>query len=246
MSAPDNNTTAVRTQPLSARQERNLVQYIDAQLLDLTRNFKKRTLPSTTLPTLEAYLAAARPLLVLMLQVPPAPPQGALRSALLLRLTGELLGAVPGYPAAPPSLPALLELLDELDRGWCTVLRAQAWDPARHEGVDPGNPPCHAHTSADEDAEMGLTSGYADSPAVSQTDRTRLRSLLVSGTTRLEEWLEGLRTEDADASELDDLASALERLGLRQAFDGLFERTLGEMGELGGAVISGAGEVEMV
>ena len=63
---------------------------------------------------------------------------------------------------------------------------------------------------------------------MSQTDRARLRSIFVTGTSNLEEWLEkGLVVEGAD-----DLESALEKLGLQQAFDELFERTLGEMGYL--------------
>lgn len=35
-------TAHLRTRPLSARQERRLVEYVDDKILDLTRNFKKR------------------------------------------------------------------------------------------------------------------------------------------------------------------------------------------------------------
>ncbi|KAH8110251.1 hypothetical protein DFH11DRAFT_1514473 [Phellopilus nigrolimitatus] len=151
------------------------------------------------LPTLESYLDATYPVLSLILQIPPlAVPQAALRTAHLLRLTGEFLGAVPAYSASAAPLPALLATLDALDRGWLAVLRVQAWDTERAKGVDIEIP-------------VALNAGGA--PPVSQTDRARLRSLIVTGTARLEEWLEGLRVESnsgaSDAERDDDLASAL-------------------------------------
>lgn len=78
--------------------------------------------------------------------------------------------------------------------------------------------------SGDEtDAEFSLLGA----PPVSQTDRTRLRSILAGGSARLEEWLEkGLHVEGAE-----DLEQALERLGLQQSFDDLFIESLSEMGE---------------
>ena len=68
------------------------------------------------------------------------------------------------------------------------------------------------------------------STPMNQTERTRLRSLLVTGTAQLEEWLAGA---DQDGLEGEGI---LERAGLQQGFDDLFERTLGEMGALAGAI----------
>lgn len=118
---------------------------------------------------------------------------------------------MPGYDPSADALPALLVWLDELDRGWLAVLQSQTWDPQNHAGAD-------LMVSSEVDVH---------SSPVNQTDRTRLRSILVQGTERLEEWLEGMHVEGAE-----DLQMALEALGLRQEFDDLFHQTLSEMGEL--------------
>jgi len=128
----------------------------------------------------------------------------------MLRLTNDVMHAIPGYAPDATALPMLLEWFDVLDRGWLAVLRVQAWDPAQREGVNVLRP-----------------AGKRASP-VNQTERTRLRSLLVTGTGNMEEWLEGLSTEEG-------YGDALERLGLQQGFDDLFSRTLSEMGGLGEA-----------
>ena len=175
---------------------------------------------STTLPTLVAYLSAAHPLLAVILQIPPLDPQAALRSSLLLRLTGEIMSSITGYQPTVDSLPILLSWLDELDRGWLAVLQSQIWDPDSHSGVDFIIP------------SDSRESHIVHFSPISQTDRTRLRSILVSGITALEEWLETLDIEGAE-----DLPSALERLGATQEFDDLFHRTLSEMGELEGAPV---------
>lgn len=242
--------------------------------------------PSSTLPTLQAYLRATHTLLFLILQIPPVVQQAALRTALLLRFTSDTLSAIPRY-ALPPlnssldegieassaeTLRALLNWLDELDRGWCAALKAQAWDSAACEGVDievEVIPPfCGRDT--DSGIEMGVDKDYSPTmlssgSPVSQTDRTRLRSLLLSGSAALEEWLEGIKPSTSstrfpdpiieldtyDDDEIDagadgpDLKNALEHLGLQQAFDDLFSRTLSTMGELGGEVLSAGNEVEM-
>ena len=65
---------------------------------------------------------------------------------------------------------------------------------------------------------------------MSQTDRTRLRSLLISGTGRLEEWLVELDTGEQD------YAAVLHEMGLQQGFDELFAGTLAEMGSLRGVM----------
>lgn len=108
------------------------------------------------------------------------------------------------------TLPVLLAWLNDLDRGWLAVLRSQAWDTDTCVGVD---------------AE--LPEG-ARASAPTQTERTRLRSLLLGGTDGLEEWMEKLDTE-GQGFEL-----ALQRVGLEQSFNELFAGTLAEMGSLSG------------
>ena len=120
------------------------------------------------------------------------------------------MGAITGYRPTTAALPQLLAWLNDLDRGWLAVLRAQAWDADARGGVD--------QPAADAAAQT------------SQTERTRLRSLLVTGTGRLEEWLVALDTGGQDYT------TVLETLGLQQGFDELFAGTLAEMGSLGGVM----------
>ena len=91
-------------------------------------NPPNRSDPSSTLTTLAAYLEATHHLLSLILQIPPVDPSAFLRTALILRLTGDVLHPIPDYApdTATPSL--LLAWLTYLDQGWFAVLRAQAWD----------------------------------------------------------------------------------------------------------------------
>ena len=84
------------------------------------------------------------------------------------------------------TLPLLLAYLTDLDRGWLAVLRAQAWDA---------------------DASMAVDAELPDGASVSkmsQTERTRLRSLLLGGTDAIEEWMEkrGIRDQIAIATKV--------------------------------------------
>ncbi|KAI0728836.1 hypothetical protein C8Q72DRAFT_779076 [Fomitopsis betulina] len=209
---------------LSLGQERKLLDYLEDHLLDITRNYKKRAHPSSTLPTLASYLNAVHPLLALILQIPPVQPSASLRTSLVLRLTGDVLSSITGYtPDSLNTLPQLLQWLDELDRGWLAVLRGQPWDPAAHSGIDVP-PPSHSVDGAADTERLGRSS------SVSQTDRTRLRSILISGTDRMEEWLADIDTTDQT------FQAALEAMGLQMVFNDLFSRTLSEMGSLDGSI----------
>ncbi|KAH7068579.1 hypothetical protein BKA62DRAFT_629010, partial [Auriculariales sp. MPI-PUGE-AT-0066] len=88
------------------------------------------------LATLDAYLAACHPLMSLILLIPPIDPSTALRAELLLRYTGEVLDAIPCYPATRAVLPRLSSWLDELDKGWSAVLDAKIWDTETSRGRD--------------------------------------------------------------------------------------------------------------
>ena len=167
------------------------------------------------------YLRESHTLLSLILQIPPIPPSSSLRVTFLLRLTGDVTEAITGYKPHTDTLHQLLAWLNDLDQGWLAVLRSQAWDtdscvgvdvPREHDGLEP----------PDGDTKSPLSS------PMSQTERTRLRSLLISGTSRLEEWLVELDTCDQDYT------TVLQTMGLQQDFDELFAGTLTEMGSLNG------------
>ncbi|KAJ7084865.1 hypothetical protein B0H15DRAFT_783628 [Mycena belliarum] len=219
---------AARTK-LTAQQERRLIAFLDDKFLELTRGYKMRSQPSKShLATLTDFLAAAAPLLQLILQTPPS---SALRAPYLLRLTHDVLGAVPGYPTPldTSGMTGLLDWLDDLDQSWVCVLSVRAWDPV--------NGPADTEPDAETAAKVSR---------VTQTERTRLRGLLVGGAAALEEWLGGgvpsvcsgpITERDRDGEDDDDdedVADVLARLGVQDGFDALFCRTLEELGELGG------------
>lgn len=122
---------------------------------------------------------------------------------------------MPGYAPSTPALDNVVSWLDDLDQAWLVVLQSQVWDPESGEGVD----------LIIEAAEAAA--GVKSTP-MSQTEVTRVRSLLVSGMATLEEWL-GNSTGD----EGDDVESRLQRLGLQDKFDELFSGTLDFLGGRG-------------
>ncbi|KAG6868425.1 hypothetical protein C0993_003102 [Termitomyces sp. T159_Od127] len=197
-----------RSRALSLVQERKLVDYLDEEFLQLMRGYKKRLV---NLRALHFHT------------IPPIDPSTSLRTAYLLRLTNDTLSSIVGYPPDSSSLPEALDWLDDLDQAWLTVLEAQVWDPSTRAGID-------LYIDA-TDASKGVKT----SP-MSQTERTRLRSLLVGSATSLEEWLEDRK----EGVEEQDVESMLERLGLQAEFDDLFSRTLNYLGGLSGIVVDGA------
>jgi hypothetical protein len=116
-----------------------------------------------------------------------------------------------GYSPDVADLIPLLQWLDILDRGWLSVLCRHAWDPMTDEGV--------------ELSEELL----AMTPLPTQTDCTRVHSLLVTGIGALENWMEG---KDGDEDEEDNLVRDMQRLGYQSNFDELFYRTLTKLREL--------------
>ncbi|KAF8801466.1 hypothetical protein BYT27DRAFT_7115052 [Phlegmacium glaucopus] len=235
---------AYRNRALTSRQERKLVAFLDDLFLQLTRNYKKRSDISSTLRTLPAYLEAARHLLLLVIQIPPIDPSTGLRIAYLLRLTGDVLSAIPGYQLETPNttsfqeaLRDLLEFLGDLDQAWLAVLQSQVWDPSTAQAVD-------LVIAVDDDAspDSPSTLNIRSTPP-NQTEVTRLRSLLFTGESALEEWLtnEKTRVDDAD----NDVSGMLERMGLLEEFDSLFVRTLDFLGGFTGTVAEQGEELVM-
>ena len=182
-----------------------------------------RSDPSSTLRTLPSYLEATHHILCLILQIPPVDPSAPLRTTLLLRLTGDVLSSIPGYGPTleRTALPLLLSWLADLDSAWLAVLRAQAWDPARSRAVDARLP----------------EGARASRP--NQTERTRLRSLLIGGTDALEEWIEKVNLDlgpDAGGERGEVVGHDRGREEIEQAFNEVFAGTLAEMGSLTGVM----------
>ena len=269
MSSPNGahtNGTSANAVPraLTSKQERRLVDFLDEAFLQLTRNFKKRWVDplyihqcyfrlldsarsetSSKVQTLPAYLEETRHILALVLQIPPIDPSTSLRTAYLLRLTGDSLGSIPGYKIGTwdgtrEILQDLADFLDDLDQAWVAVLKGQVWDPRTAEGVD-----LHLQADGEIAARPAPDSSSANgtNPAVlprplrssppSQTDLTRLRSLLLGGEAALEDWMGAQREQGGDEATLDeseDVSAMLDRLGLLDDFDSLFARTFGLLG----------------
>jgi len=144
-----------------------------------------------------------------------------LRISLLLRFTGTAIEDIPGYSPDGMDLIPLLEWLDMLDRGWLSVLCRRAWDPVRGEGVE----------LPEESLEK--------TPLPTQTVRTRVHSLLITGVSTLENWIEGKGDDEKDS-----LMHAMRRLGHQSTFDELFHRTLTKLHEFGSG--EGADEEELL
>ena len=192
----------------------------------------------------------------IILQIPPVDPSTSLRTAYLLRLTGDVLNSITGYrltsestptngqadgsiastaiplPLARSALYDLLDFLDDLDQAWVAVLQGQVWDPSSGTGVDLVVP---------IDSSSGLN---VKSTPPSQTDVTRLRSLLIGGQSALEEWLGEERLTQGGEGEEDDLSATLERMGLLDEFDELFSKTLDFLGGAGGIIVEPGSTVE--
>ena len=263
---------AYRNRALTSRQERKLVIFLDDLFLQLTRNYKKRSvnissrcsLPDLILPpgssssdissklkTLSAYLEAARHLLLLVIQIPPIDPSTGLRIAYLLRLTGDVLFAIPGYQfetsnptSIQETLRDLLEFLGDLDRAWLAVLQSQVWDPSTAQAVDLVIAVDDDSLIISNDAPNIPSSFSIKSTPPSQTDVARLQSLLFTGESALEEWLTNEKTR-ADDADNDDVSGLLERMGLLEEFDSLFVRTLDFLGGFTGTAAQPVEELVM-
>jgi len=236
-----------RNRALTSKQERKLVAFLDDLFLQLTRNYRKRYDISSTLKTLPAYLEAARHLLLLVIQIPPIDPSTSLRIAYLLRLTGDVIFAIPGYQldisstiGIQETLRNLLGFLGDLDQAWLAVLRSQVWDPSTGQAVD-------LVIAVDDDDPQTSSSSTAlsiKSTPPSQTDVTRLQSLLFTADSSLEEWLSNEKAR-ADGGDSENVSGMLDRMGLLEEFDSLFMRTLDFLGGFAGTVAKPGDELVM-
>lgn len=158
--------------------------------------------------------------------------------------------AIVGYKPRVEDLDGLLEWLRVLDVGWEGVLRGVPWEAAIL--TESGSSGIRAGGAVGDDAvgrgcggeeqkgpenedESGMTK------VLTQTEKTRLKSLLITGAARIDEWLEGLKPNDDSRIEelgnlevlgegsVGDYVDILESQGLRERFERLFERTLREL-----------------
>lgn len=230
--------------PITYAQERRIINYVDEHSLEISRAYQKRSisvhitlcwvserflcirnLPSSHLRTLSAFLDAWRPLIFdLVMRIPPLEPSGRSRILLMLKMTGDMLDAIPGYSPfsgtnipdeeEPPAvsdpedddespLESLYQFLTELDHAWVACLRCQAWDHVNRRGVD-------VELELDEGEEAEGDGPYDDEreaealdrpipntlrmASLTSTDEVRLRSMLVTGMGAIEDWLEDVPT----------------------------------------------------
>ncbi|WVQ73728.1 hypothetical protein IAR50_003308 [Cryptococcus sp. DSM 104548] len=201
---------------LTPKQEARLRTHLDDRLASLERD--ERTFKLKSIPSLLGRLS---PLLQLILQIPPFYPFDHLRTSYLLTLTAVIPTYISALPLIGGSdilrgdddeddavvgeqdeqeleqkqagrvLRAVLAFLKEVDRGWLAVLDGQAWSP-----------PPSAHTRSD-----GTSTGAKDWEAtvflggtpvkvsyagqVDQTERTRLRSIILTGRSKMLAWARG-------------------------------------------------------
>lgn len=157
--------------------------------------------------------------------------------------------AIVGYKPQVEDLDGLLEWLRVLDVGWEGVLRGVPWEAAiltesgssgiRSGGAGGGDREGRGGDGSGEQTRLDEESEKLK--ALTQTEKTRLKSLLITGAARIDEWLEGLQPEEDSRIEelgdqnmlgeggVSDYIGVLEGRGLRERFERLFERTLREL-----------------
>lgn len=125
---------------------------------------------------------------------------------------------------------SLIEWLGNLDVGWAAVLEGE--DVTVDVVSGNGRGVVRAGTEAVADNELldrDYEKGGKGSDILTQTEKTRLKSLLITGAARIEEWLEGVRpgsAENEEEEQAGEYVDALEKMGLREVLDHLFEETL--------------------
>ncbi|GAA94287.1 uncharacterized protein L969DRAFT_91026 [Mixia osmundae IAM 14324] len=159
---------------LTPRQETRLIDYLDAEFLQLNRKLKKRQLPDAPLAQLMNLISAFERLFDFILGIPALGRSGQLRSAYLLRLLGDLTDALTSHPGVLEAEPererdTLFDFLDELDFAWS-------------DAIMPGAPWAVAKgTSSDRTRRPGQAVEVDDrGPGLTVTDRVRLLNLVIS------------------------------------------------------------------
>lgn len=141
---------SVEVRKLTQKQELRLMNYLDDAFQQIVRGYSKRytTTSTTSLPTLEIYLAKMDSILNIIAEIPPVGPSAQLLINYLLRYTNEITDGIPGYEIGSrsakqlvgdeekvagtinvsSSLEKAIASLDLLDRVWSSVLRGNMID----------------------------------------------------------------------------------------------------------------------
>lgn len=217
---------------LTPSQLRRLEDYLENKCLELTRGVRKRYVsqvpnwcaplftnsviayndcrnePDTPYKTLSAYVAATSSLVTMILLIPPAKSSASIRTAWLLRITGDIFENIPAYSLGtvatspprspndqadqneqehPPPQPMLSEEgLATLEEVFCLLEKLDAgWCAIiRNERWD-----STVNQGIFESSTAGDQSNVESNQAFSVTDSTRLRSIIVSGKDEFDDWL---------------------------------------------------------
>ncbi|KAB5595223.1 hypothetical protein CTheo_1301 [Ceratobasidium theobromae] len=194
---------------LTPSQLRRLEDYLENKCLELTRGVRKRNEPDTPYKTLSAYVAATSSLVTMILLIPPAKSSASIRTAWLLRITGDIFENIPAYSLGtvatspprspndqadqneqehPPPQPMLSEEgLATLEEVFCLLEKLDAgWCAIiRNERWDS----TVNQGIFEESSTAGDQSNVESNQAFSVTDSTRLRSIIVSGKDEFDDWL---------------------------------------------------------
>ncbi|WFD34349.1 hypothetical protein MCUN1_001188 [Malassezia cuniculi] len=192
---------------LSEREESRLVLFLDNALLKIQRNFQKRREPDAPFAGLPAFLHAWDTPLELVTSVPLIGSSAALRDTYLLRLTSEITDGIIAYSTTTDThsrdaqLTLVLYWLDLLDRAWAVRMNRETFDikaarDAAHTAYPWDNDP-KALRAAQKAASSSLRvpSSRVSTPhqdaivSFQQTDRIRLREVLVSARERIFAWM---------------------------------------------------------
>lgn len=122
-------------------------------------------------------------------------------------------------------LEGLVRWLERLDEGWVAVIRGESWESKGNGGGGSGG-------GSDSDEVEERDGRKERRNVLTQTEKTRLKSMLITGTARIEEWLAGSKPEEQVEDTVDraeDYSDMLERRGLMDGLERLFEGTLKEL-----------------
>ncbi|WWC97072.1 hypothetical protein V866_003949 [Kwoniella sp. B9012] len=173
---------------LTPRQEEKLRSYLDEKLSNLESD--ERTHKLGPLPRLLSRLS---PLLQIILQIPPFYPFGSLRTSYLLTLTSVIPIYITSLPLlscghrtkdeaqdeASRVIRGVLDLLNEVEKGWLAVLKGDGWIPPHNTG------------GTKMDVTIGGQAVEVDDESKFQVDITekiRLKSIILSSRARVLAW----------------------------------------------------------
>ncbi|WFD08441.1 hypothetical protein MVES1_003817 [Malassezia vespertilionis] len=191
---------------LTGRQESRLIQYLDDTILRISRSYQKRHYPDATLATLTKFLNAWDEALQVVCATPLIGSTAAVRDTYLLRITSDIMDEITGYDAnADPAVPRASQLsyvlywVSVLDQLWSARLDCASihlHDVKVHASKQFPTPQHAAPMNARIASAASVTRAERvpmhanDSiPEYGQTDRVRLRDVLIRARDQLFRWV---------------------------------------------------------